>query len=71
MKDDARRPVEELRRELARQDAIWAHAKEQLLALGDVTLAVPDEALDAIDRACAHAQRREATAMVAGYAVRG
>jgi hypothetical protein len=70
MGDDTSRRVAELRRELARQDAAWASAKTQLATLGDVTLAVPDEALEAIDRACTRAKAVNHE-LPAAYAVRG
>jgi hypothetical protein len=39
-------------RELEKQDAEWARVREKLAALGDVHLAVPNEALEAIAETC-------------------
>jgi hypothetical protein len=65
MTKGATRPLAELRAELARQDAQWARAKAQLRAacdgITDLTLAVPTEALEAIDRACSREPARAAT----------
>jgi hypothetical protein len=44
--------IDEVTRELARQDEALARASEQLAALGGGALSVPRAALEAIDAAC-------------------
>ena len=45
--------LEQLRAQLASQDEAWSQARDALAACGDVTFAVPHEALEAIEEACA------------------
>ena len=70
MVKDASRPLAELHRERARQDAIWSRVKEELQALGDVTLVLPESTLEAIDRAFTRGGSKARAAMVPG-ALRG
>jgi hypothetical protein len=44
-----------IERELERQDEAWARARDALARLGDVTLAIPAETLEAITSAQAPA----------------
>jgi len=41
--------LEEIRAERARQDGAWEHAQRVLAQLGDATIFVPDELLEAIE----------------------
>jgi hypothetical protein len=43
--------LEAIRRQLKRQDAAWQRAKADLTQMGDVRLAVPNEAIEVIDDA--------------------
>jgi hypothetical protein len=49
MPADHQERLDEMRAELARQDAAWARARRVLAELGDVMVLVPSEILETID----------------------